>query len=77
MRYRAHNRGGMRIREESRAGYGMTVSWRDRDALISIGEILDSFEIESGMRDLTSKYSFENLTRRDRDKHSEKGGMAG
>ena len=31
------------------------MSWRDRDTLISIGGMQDSFEIDSGMRDLNSK----------------------
>ena len=35
----------------------------------------DSFEIDSGMRDLNSKWPFENLTRRDWDRDSESGGM--
>ena len=38
-----------------RAGYGMKISWRDRDALISIGGLRDSFEIVGGMRDLNNK----------------------
>ena len=37
-----------------RAGYGMKISWRDRDALISIGGMRDSFEIIGGMQDLNS-----------------------
>ena len=59
------------------AGYGMKITWWDRDALISIGGMRDSFEIVGGMRDLNSKWPFENLTRRDRDKDSGSGGMAG
>ena len=71
MRDGAQNPGLMRMREISRAGYGLKISWRDRDALISINGMRDSFEIDSGMR------PFENLTRRDRDKVSESGRMAG
>ena len=33
-----------------RAGYGMKMSWRDRDELISIGGMRDSFEIVRGTR---------------------------
>ena len=55
----------------------MKISWRDRDALISIGGMLDSFEIVDGMRDLNGKRPCDNVTRRDRDKDSESGGMAG
>ena len=68
---------GCGIREISRAGCRMTISWRDRDALFSIGGIRNSFEIDSGMRDLISKCHFKTLTRQDRDKDSESGGMAG
>ena len=32
----------------------MKISWRDLEALISIGGMRDSFEIDSGMRDLTA-----------------------
>ena len=32
----------------------MKISWRDRDTFISIGGMRDSFEIDSGMRDLKS-----------------------
>ena len=46
---------GCDIREMLRAGYGMKISWRDQDALISIGGMRDSFEIDSGMRDSNSK----------------------
>ena len=46
---------GCRIREITRAVYGMKSSWRDRDALISIGGMRDSFEIDSGMGDLNRK----------------------
>ena len=53
----------------------MKISWRDRDALISVGGMRDGFEIVGGMQDLNSKWSFENLIRRDRDKDSENGGM--
>ena len=34
---------------------GEKISWRDRDALLSIGGMRDSFEIDSGMQDLNSK----------------------
>ena len=40
---------GCAIREVSRAGYGMKISWQDQNAM------RDSFEIDSGMRDLNSK----------------------
>ena len=43
---------GCGIREISRTVYGMKLSWRDRDALLSIGGMQDSCEIDSGMRDL-------------------------
>ena len=33
----------------------MKIAWQDRDALISIGGIEDSFEIVSGMRDFNNK----------------------
>ena len=46
---------GCGIREISRVGYGMKIAWRDRDALISIGGIRDSFEIDGGMRDFDIK----------------------
>ena len=46
---------GCGIREILRAGYGMNVSWRDRDVLISIGGMRDSFESVGGMRDLNRK----------------------
>ena len=42
----------------------MKISWRDRDALISIGGMQDSFEIVGGMRDLNDKWPCHNLTRR-------------
>ena len=38
---------GCGIREISRAEYEMKISWLDRDALISIGVMRDSFEIET------------------------------
>ena len=34
---------GCWIREILRAGYGTAISWRDRDALILIGGMRDSF----------------------------------
>ena len=46
---------GCGIREILKAGYGMKIAWRDRDAFISIGEMRDSFEIDSGTRDFKSK----------------------
>ena len=58
MRDGAQNRGRMWEREMLRAGYRMKMSWRDRDALISIGATRDSFEIDSGMRVLNSKLTF-------------------
>ena len=34
----------------------MKIAWRDREALISIGGVMqDSFEIDGGMRNLNSK----------------------
>ena len=45
---------GCGIREIMRAGYGMKIAWRDRDVLISIGGMRDSFEIDSGMWDFNS-----------------------
>ena len=33
----------------------MKLAWPDRDALISIDGMRDSFEIDSGMRDFNSK----------------------
>ena len=55
---------GFGMRELSRAEYGMEISWRVRDTLISIGGMRDSFEIDSGMRDLNSKRPFEiNFTK--------------
>ena len=36
---------GCGIRETLKAGCGMNISWRDRDALISIGGMRDSIEI--------------------------------
>ena len=36
------------------AGYGMKIAWPDRDALISIAWMRDSFEIDSGMWDFNS-----------------------
>ena len=42
---------GSGIREILRAGYGMKISWRDRDALISIVGMRDSCEIVGGVRD--------------------------
>ena len=65
------------IREILRVGYGMKIAWRDWDALISIGGMRDSFETDSGMRYFNTKRPFENLTRWNRDKYSESGGMAG
>ena len=55
----------------------MKIAWRDRDALILIGGMRDSFEIGSGMRDFNSKWPFASLTRRNRDKDSQSGGMKG
>ena len=46
---------GCGIREILRAEYGMKISWRDRDALISVGGMRDGFEIVGGMQDLNSK----------------------
>ena len=33
----------------------MKIAWRDREELISIGGVQDSFEIDSGMPDLNGK----------------------
>ena len=46
---------GCGIREVLRVGFGMKIAWRDRYALISIGGLRDSFEIDGGMRDLNNK----------------------
>ena len=46
---------GLGIWKMLRAGYGSKISWRDRDALISIGGMRCSFEIVGGMQDLNSK----------------------
>ena len=45
----------MRDTRNIEGGYGIKISWRDRDALISIGGMRDSSEIVGGMRDLNSK----------------------
>ena len=42
---------GLKSRRD--AGYGIKIAWRDRDALISIGGMWDSFEIDSGMQDFS------------------------
>ena len=39
---------GCGIWELLREGYGMKITWRDRDALISIAWMRDSFEIDGG-----------------------------
>ena len=39
-----------------------------------ISGMWDSFEIDSGTRDMNSKLPFKKLARRDRDKDSESGG---
>ena len=44
---------GSRIREILRPGFRMKISWRVRDALISIGGMRDSSEIVGRMRDLS------------------------
>ena len=67
---------GCGIREKLRAKYGMNISWRDRDVLISIVGMWDSFELVGGMRDLNSKWPFVSLISWDREKDSESGGMA-
>ena len=59
-----------------RAGYGMKISWQDQDALISIGRMRDSFEIDSGIHaGFKQQVNFWNVTRRDWDNDSESGGM--
>ena len=46
----------MRDTRNIEEGYGMSISWRDRDALIMAnGGMRDSFENVGGMRDLNSK----------------------
>ena len=45
---------GCGIREIFRAGYGMKIFWRDRNVLISIDGMRDSFEIDIGMRDFST-----------------------
>ena len=47
----------MRDTRNMRAGYGMKISWRDRDAPVSIGGMQDGFGIVNDF--------FENLTRWD------------
>ena len=42
------------IRKILRKGYGMKISWRDRDALISIGGMRDGSKIVAGVRDTAS-----------------------
>ena len=44
---------GCGIQEIFRAGYRMKISWRDRDALISIGGRRDSFEIVGFKKQVT------------------------
>ena len=46
---------GCGIGEILRTGCAMKISWRDRDALTSIGEMRDIYEIDSGMRYFNSK----------------------
>ena len=46
---------GCRIQEKLREGYGMKISWQDRDALVLIGGMRDRFKIDSGMWYLNSK----------------------
>ena len=46
---------GCEILEILMAGYRIKMSWRDRDALILIGEMRDRFEFDGEMRDLNSK----------------------
>ena len=43
------------IKSRRDTGYGMKISWQDRDALLSIRGKRDSFAIDSGMRDFNSK----------------------
>ena len=47
---------GYGIGEILRAGYGKKISWRGRNALISIGGMRDSFEFVDGMPYLNSKF---------------------
>ena len=46
------------IQEMLRTGNGMKISLQDRETLISIGGIRDSFEIDDGMQDLKSNWPF-------------------
>ena len=46
---------GCGIRKILWAGYGIEISWRDRDTLISIGEMRDSFDNDGRLLDLNSK----------------------
>ena len=54
----------------------MKTALRDWDALVSIGEMRDSFEIDNGVRNLNSKCLLKILKPGDdRNKDSESGGM--
>ena len=44
-----------RIRKLLRVGYEIKMSWWDRAVLILIGGVRDSFEVDGGMQDLSSK----------------------
>ena len=46
---------GCGIQETLRPGYGIKISWQDRDAVISIAGMRDNSEIVVGLRDLNSK----------------------
>ena len=71
MRDGAQNQGRTcRIQEISRAGYGIKISWRYQDRLISIGGMRDGIEIDSGMWDFKQQVTLLNLTERDQDKDS-------
>ena len=41
---------GCGMRRKIEAGCGMKIFWGDRDVLISIGGMLNGFEIDSGLR---------------------------
>ena len=52
---------GWEIREILSSGYGMKTSLRDRNAFSLIGGMRDSFEIDSGRRDLNSKVGWNGI----------------
>ena len=75
MRDWAQNRGGMRDTRNIEGGMRDEISGGDAGWAHFNWWDARYFDINSGMRDLNSKWPFENLTRRDRNKVSETGGM--